>query len=314
VHAWLRWRSRSGVRYYLAALLFYVLALLSKESAVALVPILALVAIVDGARLRSTIAGLAPFAVLAGIYALLIFAAQDIHGHLHDAGTFSWAAPFWITWPRSMMRIFWPWGLLGVLALAVRRRPIPYRILALGGGWAGVALIPYCFLTYMTVTPSRHTYFAAVGVALIFGAGFWSLQNRFAARPWVAWLAASVFLAHQCSVLWFKKQRVFEERAAPTEKLVAMAAAVDGPVWVHCFPVNFEAAQRAVELRLHKPAYPMLSGRALEEIQDRSRVYCDRPHEHEHLRTGPPNGIDSPMIFSAAPARPPAESEPARGR
>ena len=285
VHFWLRWLASKGSGLYLASFCMYVLALLSKEAAVAIVPLLLMVALVERTGWRRSIASVVPFAVLAGIYFGLIYAGRATHGHFTDVGTFSLQAPFWITWRNSMGRLFWIWGWLGVLALALWRSGTRTGLAILGTAWAGIALLPYCFLTYMPRVPSRHTYFASVGLAMLVSAAFWAFWERFQARLWMSWALAAVIILHNCVYLWVRKQGQFLELAAPTEQLVVFASEIEGPVFVHCFPYGFEAAQRAVELRLKKQAYLLGSDRPLSEIKDRSNVFCWTPREHWN-RTG----------------------------
>ena len=123
-----------------------------------------------------------PFAVLAAIYTLLVFAASSTHIHLNDAGTFSLHAPFWANWARSVLRLLWPWGLAVLLTMAILRGAGQVRLLTVGAVWIGVGLLPYSFLTYMPRVPSRHTYLASAGLALIAAAGFWAIWERVRSR------------------------------------------------------------------------------------------------------------------------------------
>lgn len=286
VLCWLRWLASKRMRFLGGSFCFYLLALLSKESAVALVPLLILLAAFEGTRWRQILIAAVPFAVAAMGYFGLVFASRATHVHFNDVGTFSLQAPFWITWMNSMGRLFWIWGWLSILALLVWRSRGRTRLAILGAAWAGITLLPYCFLTYMPRVPSRHTYFASVGLAIVVSAGFWGFRERFVRRSWMSWALAAVIIVHNIAYLWTRKQAQFLELAAPTERLVDFAAQVEGPVFVHCFPYGMETAQWAVELRLHKQAYPMISGRSLSEIQDRSNVFCWNPREH-WVRAGP---------------------------
>jgi hypothetical protein len=280
VHFWLRWLESKKSAFYLGTFGMFVFALLSKESAVAIVPLLAIVALVERAGFRRTAVMVLPFAAMAGLYFGMIWAGRATHGHFNDVGTFSLHAPFWITWRNSMGRLFWIWGWLSVAALLLWRSAGRTRMAILGAAWAGVTLLPYCFLTYMPRVPSRHTYFSSVGLAIVVAAGFWAFSERFAARRWLSWTLAAIIVTHNCVYLWVRKQAQFLDLAAPTEQLVVFASSVEGPVYVHCFPYGFEAAERAVEIRLHKRAYPVLSGRSLSEFKNRSNVFCLKPQEH----------------------------------
>lgn len=133
---WILWLE-SGERrrwYYAASLVLFLLALASKESAVAVVGLLLLSVFIERERWRQRLLQIVPFAVAGLVYAWLIYAAPPSYLHLHD-GTFSIRAPFWITLIKSTGRLFWFWGLLGVLALAVLRKGERRDLLAVALGW-----------------------------------------------------------------------------------------------------------------------------------------------------------------------------------
>jgi len=279
-HAWLLWLRLGKRRYYGASLVLLVLALFSKESAVAIVPILAVLGLAEGRSARRLTAALAPHAALVLFYMALIFAAAPEHGHFHDAGTFSLTAPFWRTWLYSQWRLFWIWGLIAGIALAVWRPAGMRKFLLAAGGWTALALLPYCFLTYMPFVPSRHTYFASAGEALIVGAAFACFEQRWNRRRLAVAVVAAAIVGHQYLYLWIWKQRQYMERAADTEDLIAFAEKVPGPVYVHCFPVGMQAAEMALKLRLNKPMIRIDGVNNLEEFRGRTDVYCLRPEEH----------------------------------
>ena len=280
VHLWLRWLDSKAARLYVGAFTAYLLALLSKESAVILVPVAVLLAVVDRRELRRVALYVFPMALVAFGYFLLIYSARAGHLHFNDAGTFSLSAPFWITLRNSTGRLFWIWGWLSVAALVVWRPKGRGRLVALGGAWAVLSLLPYSFLTYMPRIPSRHTYLAAMGLALVVSAGFWRVQERFAGKPWLAGALLSVIFLHNCTYVWTVKQKQYLERAEVTEKVVRFAAEVEGPVYIHCFPFWGEGALLAVQMRLGKPAYAMDSKLPLSEVPNRSNVFCWTPYQH----------------------------------
>ncbi|MCL6546630.1 MAG: hypothetical protein K6T61_15520 [Bryobacteraceae bacterium] len=279
-HAWLLWLRGGKVRFYGASLVFLVLALISKESAVAIVPILAVFGLAEGRSARRLAAALAPHGFLALVYMVLIFAAAPEHGHFHDAGTFSLSAPFWRTWLYSQWRLFWIWGLVAGIALAVWRPAGMRKFLLATGAWTALALLPYCFLTYMPFVPSRHTYFASAGEALIVGAAFACLQERWSRRRWAVAALGAVIVGHQYLYLWIWKQRQYVERAADTEDLIAFAEKVSGPVHVHCFPVGMQAAEMALKLRLNKQMIRIDGVENPGGFRGRTDVYCLRTEEH----------------------------------
>ena len=236
--------------YYASALAAFSLALLSKESAVVLVPLLVVVA----RDRRRAWPWTVPFAALALAYVAATFAGSPLHQHFHD-GTFSLRAPVWMTLPISIGRLTWFWGLLALAALVAWGGRSFRWVVLLGGLWMVVALLPYSFLTYMPRVPSRHTYLASAGLAWIVAAGFVAFWRRFqASSRWLAYALAAVVLLHNCGYIWVKKRAQFLERALPTEALVDLARATDGVIHVTCFPYNQGIAELAVQMRLGKPA------------------------------------------------------------
>jgi len=225
---WLRRREA------LSAVLF-ALALLSKESAVVLLPLFLLT---DPARWKR----LAPHAGLACLAIASVMQSRANSFRFND-GSFSLSAPFWITWPRSMGRLLWFWGWLAVLGVWLtgdrKLRATAARALA----WMGISLLPYSFLTYSTQIPSRQVYLASAGLALLVGLGAARLPGRRLAA-----IAVVVMLAHNIGYLWTKKRRQFEERAAPTAQLIDFAARTRGRIWVRCFPLPKIVAEEAVRL------------------------------------------------------------------
>jgi hypothetical protein len=240
---WVAWiRKGGGEARYLGALACFVLALLSKESAVAVVPLMAAAACY-GLRWRTAAFRLAPFTALTVLYVALIFAARSTHYFFHD-GTFSLRAPFWVVLPVSIGRLLWVWGALALLAIALCRAGA--RIAAMAAIWIPITLLPYCFLTYMPRVPSRHTYLASAGLAVLVGFAFQLLRDRGHVRTAAA--VATIVVVSQCGYIWTKKQRQLMERAAPTERLLRMARG-GGPVLrIRCFPYPPEVAQKALEV------------------------------------------------------------------
>jgi hypothetical protein len=241
---WERYLRRGGASDFALAALWFVLALGSKESGVVLVPAAALMAWRRG---RNVLA-VAPLAIGAAAYVWAIFAAKADHLHLND-GTFSLHAPFVSTWVRSIGRMFWVWGLLATVALAAWRRPL-WRGLRMPAVWMAVALLPYSFLLYMPVVPSRHTYLASAGLGFVVAAGFAAVRHRFRMHRWVAPALAVLCVAHHTGYIWIKKRAQFLERAASTEQLVQLAGETEGLIYVTCFPYGHEVAEQALLIRL----------------------------------------------------------------
>ncbi|MBM3739732.1 MAG: hypothetical protein FJW39_28530 [Acidobacteria bacterium] len=251
--AWVRWIEAGGAGWYLLSAAAFGLGLLSKESAVVVIPLALAVGLVER-RTRRALVALIPMAAAAVFYGLAIFAAGQEHLHLND-GTFSLGAPFWMTILFSTGRMLWVWGLVSLIALTAWRAWPQWRTLVAGAAvWAGVCLLPYSFLTYMPRIPSRHTYLASAGLAVLVAAGFLAFRARVGlVRPWAVPLLAAVIVTHHVGYVTTKKREQFLERARPTEELVRAAAKGPLPVYVKCFPYGIEVAWRALDVRLNLP-------------------------------------------------------------
>ena len=288
---WILWLQSSAVRFgrYAASIVCFFLALASKESAVAVVAILPLALWFERNQWRRRLLAVVPFAGLAVIYTALVFAARSNHLHF-QVGAFSLQAPFLIVLVRSTWRLFWFWGLLSLLALAILRVWCWRPLVVLAFAWIGITFLPYSFLTYMPRVPSRHTYFASAGLALVVASGFLVFRDRFhRSQPWAPVAVAALMLVHNCGYLWTKKQAQYLERAAPTEALIEFVRKVDGPVYLHCFPYSIWVAQWAVEVRLNKEVYPIMPGRGMAEIENKSNVFCWGHRGDPSLVNGDPN-------------------------
>jgi hypothetical protein len=179
-----------------------------------------------------------PMAALAILYGWGIFAAKANHLHLND-GTFSFSAPFVQTWFRSLIRMFWFWGILAVAALRGR---VPWTAVF----WIAVSLPPYCFLIYMPHVPSRHIYLASAGLALIVGAALAGFERR----RLLLTVALAAMVLHNVGYIWIKKREQFLQRAEPTEQLVRVAREKGPPLVMGCFPYTREVADSTVQVML----------------------------------------------------------------
>jgi hypothetical protein len=280
--AWLRYCDTSRWRHYALAFGCFLLALLSKESAVAVVPLLVLLAPEPRRAWKAAL----PFAVAAAGYFGLAWAGRSAHQHFGD-GTFALTAPFWITLWNSTGRLLWIWGLLALAALLVWRDRTWTRTLKIAAAWMLLFLLPYSFLTYMPRVPSRHTYLASAGLAWIVACGFMVFRERFRNLRWPAYALGAVIVLHNCGCLWLRKQAQYEERARPTEALIE-AARTGSPVRVECFPYREDIARLAVALSLGGSA-PRIIWAPVRSSFDRSCLAVE-PSEARHPRLGGPPG------------------------
>ncbi len=251
---WLAWMKGGGRAAYAGSLLCYLLALLSKESAVCVAGLIAISLLADRSNPRRRILHAAPYAVLAAVYFGLAYAQRAAHLHFND-GTFSLDAPVLVVLLNSIGRLLWIWGFLALGALALWRRQA-WRIAALALAWMTVTLLPYSFLTYQPHVPSRHSYLASAGLAIVVAAGLLAFRERFPGRSAVA-AVAIVMAAHDCAYLWTRKHAQFVERAAPTERLIDFARHRIGPIYAECFPYSAEIAESAIAVMVGHRALPV---------------------------------------------------------
>ena len=269
---WVRFAEQQGnISCYLASLFCFVLALLSKESAVVIVPLLCLPLLNSPVDYRRWV-WLLPFVALTLGEMGLIFSGLSESFRASD-GSFSLDAPFWITLPTSLARLLWPWGLIALVATRLCRGREYGRLHLISFFWMGIALLPYSFLTYMRFVPSRQTYLASLGLAWIVGSGFLAFHAKVAPTHRKAVLATALLaLSFNAGLLWTQKRRQFLERAAPTEALLALAQNAEGNIYVRCYPDARIVAEAAVRLRTEKPASILLWP---EEAADRPQAAAD---------------------------------------
>jgi hypothetical protein len=255
----------------LAGTLLFALALLSKESAVFLLPLFLLAT--PAAGWRRWLVRLFPHAALVAL-AVASIAAGRAYSFRFSDGSFSLHAPFWITWPHSFARLLWIWGWAAAIAIVLSRERRLERAALFALAWIGVALVPYSFLTYSTQIPSRQTYLASAGLAWIFGLAMAYWSQKWSARPSIATAVVAIMLLHNTVYLWTKKRSQFLERAAPTEQLIALARQTSGPIWVRCFPQPPIVAEAAVRLAAGRDPSSLIWSSAAAAEQQRVAVFC----------------------------------------
>jgi len=251
---WLRWLAEPARPWALAAsLACFVLALLSKESAVVVAPLMFLSAWIEKRLNRKVLGILAMVAAVCVLYAWGIFRAGQSHLHLGD-GTFSWKASVWLTMPNTIGRMLWIWGLFSLITLACLRlrgegRRTARRMVLSCLAVMAIALGPYSFLTYMDRVPSRHTYLAAAALSMIVALAWVELGRRWPRRPGLLAAVTLVVALHNAGYLWIKKIPQYERRSAPTEKLLEFGRQQRSPIAVRCFPYGVEVAEEAFALQ-----------------------------------------------------------------
>lgn len=250
---WIRWLRKNGLAITVLTpmLICFALALLSKESAVAAIPLMLLLAFLERAPVRRTLWGLMPFCLLASVYVVWVFQGQEQNHHFRD-GAFVVQMGFLKTAALSTGRGLWIWGwvaLVLLLVLRIRRSPLLVGALV----WMFVSLLPYSFLTYMQTVPSRHHYLAAVGCSLVIAKGVQVLCERFGRSTLIPWCLLVIGLHHSV-YLWTAKYRQFERRSEPIEAFLRfLDHEPRRPIVIHCSDYLFAEAQRAAYLRRGEP-------------------------------------------------------------
>jgi len=246
---WIRYVQYFSWYAYAGSFALFIAALLSKESAVAVVPLMAMALVVHGRKVYRKSISIAPFVCASVFYFFLAYHNRSVHLHFND-GTFSLQAPFVRVVINSIGRLLWFSAVIGIAALGWWRAWQWRTLLAIAAMWMVITLLPYSFLTYMLRVPSRHMYFAGVGASLIVAAALVQLWNRTSSsrRPLTVGLLATVIVLHNAGYIWTKKHEQFVARAAPTEQLIQLANRTSGPLNIKCFPYDDSVAILALRI------------------------------------------------------------------
>lgn len=248
--AWIRWLEGGRPAWLGAVAPGWLLALLSKESAVALAILLPAAALLYPGRRKAAAATFLAGIVSTAAYFWLAWSGQAGHQHFHD-GTFRLGLHFAPVLVNSAARGLGLWGWLALAALWMLRRGVRWPLAAFGGLWFLGALLPYAFLTYMPRIPSRHHYLASAGMALLVAAAAAAALARSQRPRLTGALLAAAFLLHNGLYLWTYKRAQFEQRAEVTEALLRMVAQRPGePVLLECPLLTAYEARMAVYYRL----------------------------------------------------------------
>ena len=252
-----------------ASVLLFGAALLSKESAIVFLPLFLLaVPMAEWKERKGALVRLWPHVGLGALALASILASRGQSFRFSD-GSFALDAPFWITWPRGVARLLWFWGWLSAAAVYFYGKPEVRKSAWLAAAWMAIALAPYSFLTYSTQIPSRQTYLASAGLALLAGLALALLPGR---RLLAA--AAVAMLLSNAGYLWVRKRAQFAARAEPTEQLIRLARATEGPIWVRCFPRNRYIAEEAVHMGAGRPPSILIWSEAEAEKRKPAAVFC----------------------------------------
>jgi hypothetical protein len=209
-----------------------VAALFSKESGIVILLLLPLTEFSAVRRLfrqRQIFYIVIPVLIFSGLFAFSI-SANPLVGH-----EFYTVRPHaLLVWLKSIHRLLFPWLYIAVLLWLIARRGRWPSGAGTGLLWMAAALLPYIFLTYQDHVPSRHTYLASIGLA-------WALavlaEEIRVSKLRTAFIAA--FIVVNIGYLWLVKDRQYEQRAAPTARLIEqLRDHPPGPTSIDGFPLN----------------------------------------------------------------------------
>ena len=203
--AWLKER-------YLIAVLFYALALLSKESSIAMFVLVPLTDFYHHRKFvlrRQYIYLLVPALLAAALY-VYTWHSNELHIQHYAIGPHGFLVEL-----NSLHRLAFPWIYIATLLLLANKRLESPKVLLVPAAWVVLALGPYIFLTYQNHVPSRNQYIACMGTAWLLAL----LVDRLPGGP-IKCAFVAVFLVANMAYLWFVKDAQYEERAAPTSQLV----------------------------------------------------------------------------------------------
>ena len=270
---WLVFLETRKPLWYIISFIAFFFALLSKESSLILLPLL-LLPVLGKQTYRKRLVWLVPFAFSGLIYGILIIQTRGSSFRFHDQ-SFVLSAPFWETWSKSFFALLVPWGWLSIAALNIWQRQKP--LLLLGLIWISVSFMPYMFVDYVHTIPSRQTYLAGIGLALIVGAALAVFKEQ-VSRRWITAAVLVIVLVHNVSYLWLVKRKQFLTRAEPTEQLIAFTRSSSGKVFVRCFPRPQLIANKAVEVILNKPQGTLVFDESEARQQQTVATFCFEKH------------------------------------
>ncbi len=247
---WLEWWQNGKVHFYWASLTSFVLALLSKESAVAVCALIVLPLLFEPKRYRQLLHAAAPYFFLSITYFAFNFLDRSTNLHWND-GTFRIGWHFLPVLFNSTARLFSVWGIAAIALLVYNRKTVEWRIVLFALAWIPICLAPYVFVSYMPRVPSRHVYLASLGVALLISV---AVRPLLQSRSTVL-LLLGLYLVSNTGYIWFYKHNQFVERANVTEHLIRDAkllstAEDQRALQVSCFPLAPEIAVIALSQHL----------------------------------------------------------------
>ncbi len=243
---WERVLARRTTARVITALLMFVVALFSKESAVILVPVVMVGMLLRGHTFRDTFRKSLPLLLMLAAFAALWLSQADRNFFVYD-GHYAVGLHAIPVSARAVTRLLSQTLPFLIAMFAITRGfrlswNVPVLFFA---ALLVFAVVPTSFLTYADQISSRHTYLPSVGLAGLNGIFFAALyRQRTSARFRAACMSfLLVVVAGNVSYIWLKKEPQFRERSAPTRELISVLNGLDfdsRPIPVHVcgFPLH----------------------------------------------------------------------------
>jgi hypothetical protein len=217
---------------YLFSTILYLVALLTKESAVILLALVPLVDFWDEKELRFRrhyLYLLLPTALFAALFLMTIR-----HNSFVGNGLYGIEPRALIVLALSLHRLCFPWLYLAVVLVFFFRKKRPDINFAAATAWMVLALMPYMFLLYTNHVPSRQEHLASMGLTA--GLAFLLMDLDVASLRKVFLVC---FVAWNIGYLWIVKDAQFEQRAAPSSRLIEeLRRRPPGPLVIAGYPEN----------------------------------------------------------------------------
>jgi len=227
---------------YLWSLLFYFLALFSKESALAILFLLLLVEFWAGKRIVPRREHLY-FLVTTFFFAGLFLYTSSANHHIFF-GFYAFGPHALGVWVNSLHRLAFPWFYLALSVLLWQGGWRSLLNVRAGVGWMMVSLLPYVFLTYMGHVPSRNVYLASMGLASVLAVMLKGIDSTRFRKVFV-----TAFITVNIGYIWFVKDQQMEERAAHTTQLVEeLEQRPPAPLLIENFPQEPRLAKLTARL------------------------------------------------------------------
>ena len=198
---------------YVTAALAYAAALFSKESAVIVPALIMMLDLYQEKRLlwRRYVFLLVPTAVFGAIFFFTVSQNFMLTNH-----SYAFGPQAILVLGKSLHRLLWPWFYIMIALVWARTRQAPsWLTIATYLGGVVLTMLPYMFIAYQTSLPSRQLYTASAVLMTMFAVLLKPLRGTTLLK-----VVVTAFVAFNIGYLWFRKDRQFEERAAPTTQMV----------------------------------------------------------------------------------------------